>query len=234
MTDESVHPFEVFYDHETEKYYIFAPAGCVLVNGAEVEIVDASYGNVELDLDIDDLPDSVYAHVTKDSNATGGYKVEFDGNATKSGAKWNFRVMRFGAAENDGNQYDVATSVVNLGGGDARVPGNFEPVFADDNGTMKLNGVGEGYWPFGRKFYTAVTVDSSAKIASGRIYLEITHPTSSVPTPSATVIGVTTGTAETALPAATDSKSYIPLYLIINGAMRIDYRSAMSLTMREL
>ena len=38
MTDESVHPFEVFYDHETEKYYIFAPAGCVLVNGAEVEI----------------------------------------------------------------------------------------------------------------------------------------------------------------------------------------------------
>lgn len=122
---DDIHPFEVFYD--ADKYYIFAPDGCVLVGGVAAEIVDASNGNVELDLDPEDLPDYLYAHVTEDSSATGGYKVEFDGEATKTGAEWNFRVVRFGASENDGNQYDIATSVVNLGGGSTPTPSTAVP-----------------------------------------------------------------------------------------------------------
>ena len=122
MADERLpHPFHVFFDGDEEKYYIFAPAGCVLVAGVAVEIADAQNGNVELDLDPDDLPDALYAHVTKDANATGGYSVTFDGNATDSGAEWSFMVTRFGAAENDGNQYDVAVSAVNLGGGSLEI-----------------------------------------------------------------------------------------------------------------
>ena len=126
-------PFEVDYDPEEEEYYIFAPPGCVLVDGEAVEIEDADgKGNVALDLDPENLPDSLWAHVTKSSTATGGHKVEFDGNATKAGAKWNFRVMRFGAAENDGNQYDIATSVVSLGESERTVPDDVSTEFIPD------------------------------------------------------------------------------------------------------
>ena len=115
-------------------------------------------------------------------------------------------------------------------GGDA-VPGNFEPVFADDNGTMKLSSVGGGYWPFGRVFtYAVPDVDDSAKFATGLIYLEVAHPStgSSSSSARATVKG------GQSLPVPTDSMSYIPLYQIENGSMAVDYRSCMSLPMREL
>ena len=109
------HPFQVEYDAEEEECFIFAPPGCVLVDGKAVEIADVdSAHNVALDLDPDDLPDTLWAHVTEDSTATGGYKVEFDGNETKTGSEWDFCVARFGAAENDGDQYDVCSSVVSL------------------------------------------------------------------------------------------------------------------------
>lgn len=116
-----------------------------------------------------------------------------------------------------------------MDGGDA-VPGNFEPVFADDSGTMKLNSVGEGYWPFGRVFtYATPTVDPSAKIATGLIYLEVSHPSSSG-SASATV----KGDSSSSLPTPTDSMSYIPLYRIADGEIAVDYRSCMSLAVREL
>lgn len=113
-------PFEVDYDPESEEYCIFAPPGCVLVDGREVEIADADTrsNTVALDcLDPDDMPDALYAHVTQDESSTGGYKVEFDDEETKDGALFNFRVCRFGSSENDGNQYDICTSCVTLGGG---------------------------------------------------------------------------------------------------------------------
>lgn len=131
-------PFTVDYDPEEGEYYIFAPDGCVLVNGKAVEIADAQDGNVALDLDPEDVPDSLYAHVTEDSGATGGYKVEFDGNATKSGSKYDFRVLRFGASDNDGNQYDVATSVVNLGGTDITLLADAGTVPPGGSGSVKV------------------------------------------------------------------------------------------------
>ena len=227
-------PFEVNYDPDAEEYYIFAPPGCVLVNGVAVEIkdVDPSDHTVALDLDPEDLPDSLWAHVTESLSATGGYKVEFDDEETKSGAKWNFRVMRFGAAENDGNQYDLCASVVCI---DAPPPGNFEPMFKEDQSDhkVKLDDVGQGFCPFGRVFYENVTVDSSAKIETGYIYLEVIHPasaSSNVPT-----IYVKGNASQPAFDNTNDtSKSLIPLYYIDGGRITIDFRSCMSLTIREL
>ena len=102
---------------------------------------------------------------------------------------------------------------------------------------MKLDSVSEGYWPFGRQFSNVVTVDSSAKIAHGFIYMEITHPVPSssggASGPSATIKGVP---PEGTLPSFLNSdatKSLIPLYRIYNGAITVDFRSCMSLTMRE-
>ena len=108
-------PFEVGYDTDNEEYYIFAPAGCVLVDGQAAEIEDADqYGNVSLAFG-STLPSALYAHVTKDSGSAGGYKVEFDANETKNGAKYNFKVTDFGNEDGDAG-YDVATGVVSLGG----------------------------------------------------------------------------------------------------------------------
>ena len=154
------------------------------------------------------------------------------------------------AAQRGGSGADVLAAIYELqarladvghsygmDGGDA-VPGNFEPEFADDNGTMKLDSVGEGYWPFGRQFSNVVTVDSSAKIAHGFIYLEITHPVPSssgaASTPSATIKGVTPDGTLPSFWNTDTTKSLIPMYRIYNGAITVDFRSCMSLTMREL
>lgn len=104
-------PFTVGYDAETEEYYIFAPEGCVLVNGmaAAINGADAS-GNVI----IDEPADYLWAHVKKATSGE-GYEVFFDGSDTMANSKWDFRVARFGEEENDGSQYDLATGVVNLG-----------------------------------------------------------------------------------------------------------------------
>lgn len=108
-------PFNVFWDADSAKYFIFAPPGCVLVGGVAVEIAGADSDlNVELPFQ-NDLPQKLYAHVTADEEATGGYKVEFDGNPTKQNATYDFCVASFGTVENDGGQYDMCTSVVSLG-----------------------------------------------------------------------------------------------------------------------
>ena len=111
------------------------------------------------------------------------------------------------------------------------VPGNFEPEF--ENG--RLAGVGEGFYPVGRRFVhstnTSVTVDSSAKIATGCIWLEVSHPDPAAGNyeTSATIKGGNgfSGTLS-------DTVSWMPLYRIKNGAIEIDFRSAMSLTLRDL
>ena len=112
-----------------------------------------------------------------------------------------------------------------------RVTGNFEPTFEDDNGTMKLAHVGNGYVPFGRRFYAAGDneLHSSAKIATGTIYLEVTHPASGAPT-----ILVKGSSSAVDFTQASTSVSLIPLYEITDGAMTLDYRSCMSLTVREV
>lgn len=120
------------------------------------------------------------------------------------------------------------------GGGKTPPPGNFEPVFAEDQSDhkTKLDDVGEGFCPFGRVFYSNVTVDSSAKIERGYIYLEVVHPVSSSSVPTIYVKGAT---GKPAFDNTNDtSKSLIPLYFIDGGRIIVDYRSCMSLTIREL
>ena len=36
MTDETPHPFEIFWNPEEESYFMFCPEGCVLVGGKAV------------------------------------------------------------------------------------------------------------------------------------------------------------------------------------------------------
>lgn len=108
-------------------------------------------------------------------------------------------------------------------------PGNFEPEF--ENG--RLSGVGEGFYPVGRRFYSGATVDSSAKIATGCIWLEVVYPTSSSSSPTATIKGGQNLPTNDAT-AITATKSWMPLYKIADGRIAVDYRSAMSLTLREL
>ena len=121
------------------------------------------------------------------------------------------------------------------GADSAAPPGNFEPEF--ENG--RLARVGLGFYPFGRLFYCDVTVDGSAKIASGLIYLEVAYPSSSS-SPTAIIKGYAyEGDGEGAVaPYFRDrnekTKSRIPLYEIKDGQISIDHRSAMSLTVREL
>lgn len=121
-----------------------------------------------------------------------------------------------------------------LGAGVTPPPGNFEPVFAEDQSDhkVKLDDVGQGFCPFGRVFYENVTVDSSAKIERGYIYLEVVHPAS---TSSAPTIYVKGDAVKPAFDSTNDtSKSLIPLYYIDGGRITVDYRSCMSLTIREL
>ena len=119
--------------------------------------------------------------------------------------------------------------------GASLAPGNFEPVFADDNGTVKLASVGPGYCPVGRDFISAsLDNNNSAKIASGMIYIEVSHPVSGG-SPSATIKGAASAPSFINSNASTGSQalSRMPLYEIGDGRITRDYRSAMSLTLRE-
>ena len=156
--------------------------------------------------------------------------------------------VRAASAANESAQYQaqlaeleaaIAHAEMTTGGGHhgtkaSPPPGNFEPVFAEDQSDhkTKLDDVGEGFCPFGRVFYSTVTVDSSAKIERGYIYLEVVHPVSSSNAPTIYVKG---DTARPAFDSTNDtSKSLIPLYYIDGGKITVDYRSCMSLTIREL
>ena len=81
--------------------------------------------------------------------------------------------------------------------GAATPPGNFEPVFAPEEDSQSdpprivLDHVGVGFYPFGCRFFRvgALTIDESAKIAHGMIWLEIVVASSSNNNHTATVKG---------------------------------------------
>ena len=113
-------------------------------------------------------------------------------------------------------------------GGDsagACVPGLFEPAF--EGGV--LSSVGPGLFPFGRQFITGATLDDSAKVSTGFIVLEVSHgyggnPSAVVKKFSDGFVGITN----------TDkTKTVLPLYLILNGAMTLDCRALLALAIRE-
>ena len=134
----------------------------------------------------------------------------------------------------------VPIGVVPTGETAPRIPGNFEPTFeADpsDNNTVKLAHVGNGYVPFGRRFYLSGSdshLHDSAKISTGLIYLEVVHPTSSSSIPQILVKGEGESSPRVDFTQASTNVSFIPLYEIANGKMILDYRSCMSLTVREV
>ena len=111
------------------------------------------------------------------------------------------------------------------GSGGSSTPGLFEPVF--EGGV--LSSVGNGIFPFGRQFITGATLDDSAKVSTGFIVIEISHgygvnPSAVVKKFSDGFVGITN----------TDTtKTVLPLYLILNGAMTLDCRALLALAMRE-
>lgn len=143
VTKEEPRPFHIFFDTEDEKYYIFAPKGCVLVGGKAAvakEGVRSDWEDTQ-NLEIEGVGDSgltdVYCHVQvkeedepeNDSNSNDEPKkisqivFWFDlkdsidpeqGEETATG--YTFLVSKVGASENDGNNYDVCTSAINIGG----------------------------------------------------------------------------------------------------------------------
>lgn len=116
-------------------------------------------------------------------------------------------------------------ALVLAGGGGVKYVSVFEPYFT--NGV--LEGVMPGLYPFGRQFYGAVTVDDSAKVATGFIVLEISHGYS---VPSATIKLYGEGSVPEIVNTDT-TKTILPLYALNNGAISIDYRPLLALAIRE-
>lgn len=143
-------------------------------------------------------------------------------------------------------------------------PGNFEPVFAEEEDSQSdpprivLDRVGVGFYPFGCRFIRSdnMTIDESAKIAHGMIWLEIVVSGSN-DSHTATVKGESydeepegegSGAGEGSgegegegegeedsdpfVNDGTNGKFQIPLYEIKNGAIKTDFRSCMSLPIR--
>lgn len=151
-----------------------------------------------------------------------------------------------------------------------KTPGNFEPVFAEEeveSGSstpprLVLDSVGVGFYPFGCRFIRSdnMTIDESAKIAHGMIWLEIVVSASGN-NHTATIKGESyeeeeeeeSGEEEESeeeeepeeeeeeegepdsdpfVNDGTNGKFQIPLYEIKNGAIKTDFRSCMSLPIR--
>jgi hypothetical protein len=107
-------------------------------------------------------------------------------------------------------------------------PGPFEPVFEEG----KLRRVDNSLWPYGRDYRSGATVNANAKVANGFIGLKITHATYAT---AASAEVVLIGNAYTSISNASNSKTEttIPLYLLEDGAIKVDFRCLMSLAMRE-
>lgn len=239
-----MHPFEVFY--HGGHYYIFAPDGCVLVNGVAAEMKDAENGNVQLSFS--EVPESLYAHVSPkedgsssspssgESPSSGGspsssssdesdvsYEVTFDGNATKEGAVWNIRVTSFGQEYNDGEQYDIVTSAINLGGsatGGFVGDGVFVPLEDADG---KVTSFAYRYYQIGG--YTFEASDRTpAKTGTTLVALQLNATSWSSSTgPGGSLVEYA---SVSALQTAQSDPQYyrIPLYLITDGSVTVDFR----------
>lgn len=111
-----------------------------------------------------------------------------------------------------------------VGGGGHKLP--YEPVF--EHG--QLADVEGGMWPFGRQFYTEVTLDDSAKTDQGMICLEISHPEYEQ-LPTAKILKI--ADAANGIENKDLTKTILPLYELKDGDIEIDYRCLMALAVRE-
>lgn len=122
------------------------------------------------------------------------------------------------------HQHLTGALILAGGGGGGKYVSVFEPYFTDG----VLDGVMSGLYPFGRQFYSAVTVDDSAKVATGFIVLEVDH---GYGVPSATI--KLRGEAMADIVNTDTTKTVLPLYELQNGAISIDCRPLLALAMRE-
>lgn len=250
------HPFEVFYDEESEKYMMFLPDGSVMVDGLPCKCKNRDDGdlNVRLVIDPESPPEMIYGHVDVDLSAdpeddTFG-KVEFDGENKPEGREeepnhlyFDFPVCRFGKNENDGFQYDVLTSSINFGTGrGSGVRGIFEPVFSvvtSDGGKKEhvLDSVGKGMFSYGRSFYAVNNpkVNDSAKVIRGLIGIRIIHRGDGRQYPSSEIVLASDGLTNVNNTFSSEGvvSTVIPLYYINDGKIDIDCRCLMSLAIRE-
>lgn len=127
-----MHPFEIFFDKDSQKYYMFLPDGSVMVDSINCECDERGEDlNVALNLDPENLPEKLYGHVTVEFEGDGeerkvkSRKVRFDGKESDDAEdggfgsddeskRFDFVVCSFGKEENDGLQYDVVTSAIFL------------------------------------------------------------------------------------------------------------------------
>lgn len=112
--EEPKRPFDVIAESEDGeiKFYVFAPDGCVVVDGENAEIEGADdEGYVELDMDAEeeDEQGSVYCHVSQKSDKS--WKVKFDCEESST-AKYSFKIREYGEREGDGKSFTMAASVV--------------------------------------------------------------------------------------------------------------------------
>lgn len=115
----------------------------------------------------------------------------------------------------------------------SHVPGNFEPAF----GANDSFSIGPGFVPVGRLFYyvSQPTLDSGVlSWVTGLIYIEVTHTVDSAGNPQApSFVFKQTDNPGIFVNASDKTVSRIPLYQLNAKVMAVDFRSCMSLTMRE-
>lgn len=124
----NVAPFEIVNDTDDGKYKIFAPAGCVLLNGRTVTDTGADeYGWVTLE-DEDYDSGAIYCHVCPPDGTTkiSDYLL-FNGNETNASASYSFKVAKLDPILGQ-DEYALAQSIVSIGagGGGSASPGCFE------------------------------------------------------------------------------------------------------------
>lgn len=107
-------PFDIICEQgedQSTKMSVFAPEGCIVVDGANATIPGRdSDGYVEItDLDPEEeAVASVYCHVAKSGEA---WNATFD-CVENSEAKYTFKIRTFGAYNGDGKSFTMADSVV--------------------------------------------------------------------------------------------------------------------------
>lgn len=208
--------FKIVWDVEKQCYKVHDPR--VALPDGSVNVPECADLTNEMD---------VYLHVWK--KADGAYQTFVGGEngvTVEETDQWHrkYLIAKIGADAPDCvTQVHTGVFTVNDSVAAEMVPGNFEPYFKDG----KLYHVGEGYCPIGRRF-ALVQETSVENVIEAMVWLQVTHSTSNQNATVAVMVGVDPDFNNT-----DTTKTNIPLYRVAGGAMTKDYRSCMSLMLRE-
>lgn len=237
------YPFEVCWSEAEGEWLIWLPAGIITSDhGYEDQLLGTLSGSSEygsgwyvLNVSAESSWTPVYLDcwgAKYDSSATS--PIEYHAELVTSlepherlVERYVVRVADLKSESSNGakkvKQIAVGALVIADGGGSS-TPGLFEPVF--EGGV--LSSVGDGIFPVGRQFLAGATLDESAHVATGLIGLEISH---GYGTHAAVIKKISDAFGE--VRNADTTKTVLPLYMIENGAIRIDCRALLALAMRE-